>query len=71
MTTIGGLAGIPSSIYSQSVYEDSSILQPDPLLVKKNPDEEFMKVTTEVKAEWEDAKRGEANTELLEYLHAE
>jgi hypothetical protein len=66
-----GLERIPSSVYSQSVYEDSSILQPDPLLVKKNPDEEFMKVTTEVKVEWEDANNGEANDELLEYLHAE
>ena len=47
-----GLARIPSGVYSQSVYEDSSVLQPDPLLVKKNPEEEFMKVTTKVKVEW-------------------
>lgn len=37
--TAFGLARIPSSVYSQSVYEDTSILQPDPLLVKKNLDE--------------------------------
>ena len=66
-----GLTRSPSSAYSQSVYEDSSILQPDPLLVKKNLDEEFMKVTTEVTIEWEDARHGEANDELLEYLNTE
>ena len=70
-TTSTGLARIPSSVYSQSTYEDSSILQPGPLVMKKNPDEEFMKVTTEVKVEWEDAKLREANDELLEYLHSE
>jgi hypothetical protein len=65
------LARIPSSAYSQSVYEDSSILQPDPLSVKKTMDDEFMKVSTEVNVEGEEAKHGEANDELLAYLQNE
>lgn len=69
--TSKGLARIPSSVYSQSVYDDSSILQPDPLLVKKNDDEDLMKVTTEVKVEWQDAQHGKANNELLAYLQTE
>jgi hypothetical protein len=61
------LARVPSSVYSQSVYGDPSILQPDPLSVKKTQNEEFMKVTQEVIVKWEDAKHGEANEELLAY----
>ena len=63
-----GLTRIPSSLYSHSVYDDSSTLQPDPLSVKKEPDEGFMKVTQSVTVQWEDANYGEANDELLAYL---
>jgi hypothetical protein len=62
-----GLVRVPSSVYSASIY-DESILSPDPLQLKRNLTEEFMKVTTEVKVEWEEDKNGKANVELLEYL---
>jgi hypothetical protein len=62
------LRRIPSSVYSQSIYEDPSVPVPDPLSINKNPDE-YMRVTQEVTVEWEDAKHGEAHDELLEYLH--
>lgn len=68
MTTMG-LTRMPRSVSSPSVYENASILKPDPLAVKKN-DEEFMKVTTEVKVEWEDAN-GKANPEVLAYIEGE
>ncbi|KAL2074493.1 hypothetical protein VTL71DRAFT_8271 [Oculimacula yallundae] len=63
-----GLARVPSSVYSESEYEEDT-LQPDPLQVKKN-EQDFMKVTTEVKVEWEENKLGPANDELVDYLHA-
>ncbi|KAK0125129.1 hypothetical protein ONS96_008993 [Cadophora gregata f. sp. sojae] len=47
-----GLARPPSSLYSESVYSVDP-LQPDPLQVKK-ADQEFVKVTTEVKVEYEE-----------------
>ncbi|KAN0114807.1 hypothetical protein V8E51_004351 [Hyaloscypha variabilis] len=64
-----GLRKVPSSIYSASLYEES-VLPPDPLLLKKTVEEQFMKVTTEVKVEWEEDKNGKANDELLAYLEA-
>jgi hypothetical protein len=64
-----GLRKVPSSIYSASPYEES-VLPPDPLLLKKTVEEQFMKVTTEVKVEWEEDKNGKANDELLAYLEA-
>jgi hypothetical protein len=64
-----GLVRIPSSVYSANVDEES-VLQPDPLQLKKAVDEQFMKVTTEVKVEWEEEKNGKANDELLAYLDA-
>lgn len=60
------LARVPSSVYSSSEYD----LQPEPLEVKKNPEEEYMKIVTEVKVDWEDC-HGNANEELLAYLNAE
>jgi hypothetical protein len=33
-----GVRSVPSSVYSQSIYDDCSILQPDPLSVKKSQD---------------------------------
>jgi hypothetical protein len=63
-----GLARVPSSVYSASIYDESSILQPDPLHLKKNPEEGFMRVTTEVKVEWEEGTNGKANDELLAYF---
>jgi hypothetical protein len=65
-----GLARASSSVYSASIYDESSILQPDPLHLKKNPEEEFMRVTTEVTVEWEEDTNGKANDELLAYLDA-
>jgi hypothetical protein len=62
-----GLARVPSSIYSASV-SDVCNLQPDPLQLKQGPEEQFMRVTTEVKVEWEEDKNGKANDELLAYL---
>ena len=47
-----GLARSPSSVYSESVYSEDP-LQPDPLQVKKT-EQDFMKVTTEVKVEYEE-----------------
>ncbi|KAE9379332.1 hypothetical protein N431DRAFT_553574 [Stipitochalara longipes BDJ] len=64
-----GLARVPSSVYSASVYDDS-ILPPDPLQLKKTVEDQFMKVTTEVKVEWEEDRNGKANDELLAYLEA-
>ena len=61
------LPRIPSSVYSQSMNDDSSALQPDPLLVK-DPDERFMKVTQEVIVSWEVSELGTPNEELLSYL---
>ncbi|KAH7360464.1 hypothetical protein BKA65DRAFT_391868 [Rhexocercosporidium sp. MPI-PUGE-AT-0058] len=63
-----GLTRVSSSVYSESVY-DEDLLQPDPLQVKKN-EQDFMKVTTEVKVEWEENKLGLANEELIGFLHA-
>ncbi|KAH6720076.1 hypothetical protein BKA61DRAFT_470674 [Leptodontidium sp. MPI-SDFR-AT-0119] len=63
-----GLARPPSSVYSESMH-DEDILQPDPLQVKKN-EQDFMKVTTEVKVEWEESHLGPATDELTEFLHA-
>jgi hypothetical protein len=56
---------VPSSIYSESVYEESV---PNPLQLKRASD--FVKVTQEVKVEWEEEKNGKANDELLAYLDA-
>jgi len=67
-----GLERIAGNNYSESVYEDS--LQPDPLHVKKDPTEGYMRVTTEVNVVWEDNCAGEIgdlpNDELLAYLNA-
>jgi len=59
-----GLVRVPSSVY------DESVLPPDPLQLKKNVEEQFMKITREVKVEWEEDKDGKANDELLAYLDA-
>jgi hypothetical protein len=64
-----GLVRVPSSVYSASIYEES-ILQPDPLHLKKQVEEQFMKITTEVKVQWEEGQNGKANDELLAYLEA-
>jgi hypothetical protein len=63
------LVRVPSSVYSASIYEDS-ILQPDTLQLKKQVEEQFMKITTEVNVQWEEGKNGQANDELLAYLEA-
>ncbi|KAE8451972.1 hypothetical protein EG329_002136 [Mollisiaceae sp. DMI_Dod_QoI] len=60
------ISSISSSMYSASVYED---LQPDPLCLK-SPQDEVMKVTKEVKVEWDDKNNGKANDELMAYLKA-
>lgn len=67
-----GLVRVPSSVYSASIYEEST-LHPDPLHLKKQVEEQFMKITTEVNVQWEEGKNGEvneANDELLAYLEA-
>jgi hypothetical protein len=60
-----GLVRVPSNIYSENVYEESV---PNPLQLKRASD--FVKVTQEVKVEWEEEKNGKANDELLAYLDA-
>jgi hypothetical protein len=64
-----GLARVTTSVYSVRVSEES-LLQPDSLQVKKNPEEGYMKVTKKVKVEWENGVNGEANEELTAYLNA-
>jgi hypothetical protein len=59
------LVRVPSSVYSESVYEE---FVPNPLQLKRASD--FVKVTQEVKVEWEEEKNGKANDELLAYLDA-
>lgn len=61
-----------SSVYSASVYEDLQEMQPDPLFVKSlvPAQNDVMRVTKEVKVEWEDDGNRPANEELLEYLNA-
>jgi hypothetical protein len=61
------LTRVPSSVYSNSVYEESIL--PDPLQVKRHLEEEYMRVTREVKVNWEDS-HGQVNEELLDYLNA-
>jgi len=68
MSTLG-LVRVPSSVYSASIYEEST-LHPDPLHLKKQVEEQFMKITTEVKVQWEEGQNGKANDELLAYLEA-
>ena len=63
-----GLSRVASSVYSASGSKES-LMQPDPLQVKKL-EEDCMKVTKEVKIEWEDGVNGEANEELKAYLNA-
>jgi hypothetical protein len=63
-----GLVRVPSSVYSETVYDESSMLQSDPLQLKQNSEGQFMRVTTEVKVEWEEDRHGKANDELLSYL---
>jgi hypothetical protein len=60
-----GLVRVPSSIYSESVYEESVS---DPLQLRSASNS--MKVTQEVKVDWEEQKNGKANDELLAYLDA-
>ena len=55
-----GLELAPSSEYAQGMDEEESILQPDPLQVKKLQ-EVSMEVTSEVKVEWEEQKNDKGN----------
>lgn len=59
-----------SSVYSFSLYDEDPNLQPNPLQLNKNcPTDQTMKVTTEIKVEWEENEhRQEENDELLAYL---
>ncbi|KUJ21146.1 uncharacterized protein LY89DRAFT_681755 [Mollisia scopiformis] len=60
------MGSISSTAYSASVYEDST---PDALSMEKLQDE-VMRVTKEIKVEWEEKSGGPANDELLAYLKA-
>jgi hypothetical protein len=61
---------VPSSLYSASVYGGESILQPDPLQVKRGAEDHYMLVTKAVTVQWENDVNGKANEELKAYLHA-
>ncbi|TVY76124.1 hypothetical protein LSUE1_G007131 [Lachnellula suecica] len=61
-----GLRRMPSSVYTTSVYAES-VLQPDPLLVRRG-EEQYMKVTKDVTVEWEDDVSGKSSEELNAYL---
>jgi hypothetical protein len=57
----------PASLYSSDI-ESSAGLQPHPLRPRKT--EQLVKVTNEVKAEWEEDHLAQCNEELLAYLES-
>ena len=63
-----GLSHRGSSAYSMSVYEES-LLQPDPLQVKK-PESDCNAVAQEAGIDWADGMDGEPSEELRAYLNA-
>lgn len=71
MSTLG-LRRMPSSVYSASLYDGESTLQPEPLRCgrgRKGPADLHMAGATTVSVQW-DGVNGEANDELKSYLNA-
>lgn len=65
-----GLRKAPSSTYTASVYGGESIMQPEPLHLRKGSEDHYMMVTKAVTVQWEEDFKGPANEELQAYLNA-